>query len=140
MDETNPSAHSPAESSLSPSSANQAGAVSAPPPTPPARRAGRPRTGGGNASAPVNQPPMPPEAKAPPPWTNFNEAPPDYAVVAHENALRAKREREEKEAELITREGYSWHIAKRNHGSGKYRKGMPYLLPDGQHPDLFEKA
>ena len=28
---------------------------------------------------------------------------------------------------------------KRNNGSGKYRKGQPYLLPDGQHPDLFEK-
>lgn len=140
MDEPTPSTHSPVEASQSPSSANQDGAAAKPPLTPPTRKAGRTRAGGTREGGDSNPPPSPPEAKSPPPWTNFNEAPADPAALALENALRLKREREEKEAELVTREGYSWHIATRNHGSGKYRKDTLYLLPDGQNPDLFRKA
>lgn len=117
------SVHSP---SGAPSSANQEGAASGPPPAPRARR-GRP---------PAKTAASAPQASAPPPWTNFNEVPPDHNAVATEAALAKRRERE---AALTTADGYHWYRCKRNNGSGKYRKGQPYLLPDGQHPDLFEK-
>lgn len=118
--------HSP---SGAPSSAEQAGAASGPPPSPRGRRA---------RTAKADSPPAP-EAKPARPWTNFNEVPPDHNAVATEAAMRQRREREEWEAALTPADGYFWHRCKRNNGSGKYRQGRNYLLPEGQHPDLFEK-
>ena len=129
------SVHSP---SGAPSSANQEGAASGPPPAPRTRRGRRPGTAPAAAPRPI-------APLAPPPWSSFNEVPPDHNAAATEAALAKRREREEREAALtveaalIIADGYHWHICKRNNGSGKYRKGQPYLLPDGQHPDLFEK-
>lgn len=108
-----------------PSSAGSMGAGSPPLAAAPARRGRRAKPGPEQATA------------SPAPWTNFNAPPPDANAVALEAATRQKREKEEREAELATLDGYSRHLCLRDNGSGKYRKGRTYILPDGQPEALF---
>ncbi len=98
-------------------------------------------------------PPVSPEAKdeegetstpgdnglrPPPPWPNFNAPPEDHNAKALREALAQKAAQEK--AELVLAKGFSRYVCLRDNGSGAYRKGKIYPLPDGQHPDLFRKV
>lgn len=77
------------------------------------------------------------QADAQQPWANFNEVPPDHNVVAADRAMKKKME---EESQLVLAPGFSRYRCRRDCGSGKYRKGTFYTLPDGQPEALFEKV
>lgn len=79
------------------------------------------------------------QPKAQTPWTNFTEAKNDLAKQL-EQAQAALTGRANDPAALVLAPGCSKYICRRNCGSGKYRKGMMYALPDPQPAELFRKV
>lgn len=68
-------------------------------------------------------------------WTGFREAQPDPFAAE----MEASKRKLDAEAGVAEKPGHRWYRAKRDCGSGKYRSGKPYLLPEGQPKELFEE-
>lgn len=76
-----------------------------------------------------------------PPFANMNVAPTDEQKKAAAEAERLRMEFEESQKpKLLPASGFSWYVARRDTGAGKYRKNGKYLLPDGQPAALFRKV
>lgn len=73
-------------------------------------------------------------------WPNFNEPPPGANVQAMNATLAKNAKRKKEEAKLVLLDGYGRFQCLRDNGSGKYRQGKTYILPVGQHPELFRKV